>query len=100
MALDTQSGSMDFTQNSGSHYSAAAVLESPWVEFGGARRPSLYFGIQPVVKNYFQRVYDAGTSDWCYYVKRYVDPTPAASETTPNYTGAISKHSIIEILDD
>ena len=48
---------------------------------------------------YFQRVYDAGTSGWCYYTKTSIDATPDASETTPNYTGAISNHTIVEIFE-
>ena len=45
---------------------------------------------------YRQRVWDAGTVGWCYYVKDVIDPTPLAGETSPNYTGAISAHSVIE----
>jgi len=48
---------------------------------------------------YFQRVFDAGLSVYCYYTKTSIDATPAAGETTPNYTGAISDHSIVKILE-
>ena len=95
------SGSLDFTQDSGS-YSAAAVLASPGILSKRRARSRGEFNpnIQPAVVFYFQRVYDSGTGGWCYYTKRFVDPTPAASETSPAYTGAISNHSIVEILDD
>lgn len=46
---------------------------------------------------YFQRVWDAGTAGYCYYSKTFIDPTPLASETSPNYTGAISAHSIVDV---
>jgi len=49
---------------------------------------------------YFQRLYDTGTGDWVYYTKTSIDPAPLASETTPNYTGAISAHSIVTITAD
>jgi len=48
---------------------------------------------------YLQRVWDAGTFGWCYYEKTEVDPTPLSTETTPNYTGAISSHSIVKIRE-
>jgi hypothetical protein len=48
---------------------------------------------------YFQRVYDAGTAGWCYYEKTSIDATPSAGETTPNYEGEISNHSIVKILE-
>ena len=54
---------------------------------------------EELVTKYVQRVYDAGTSGWCYYTKTTIDATPDASETTPNYTGAISLHSIVQILE-
>ena len=48
---------------------------------------------------YFQRVFDAGLSVYCYYTKTSIDATPSAGETTPNYTGAISDHSVVKILE-
>ena len=48
---------------------------------------------------YFQRVYDDGTAGYCYYTKTTIDPTPSAGETTPNYTGTISDHSVVKILE-
>lgn len=99
----TASGSMDFSQNSGS-YSAASVLASPETftyrsQINNKTNNRFDFGVSPRVVYYYQRVYDAGTAGWCYYTKRFIDPTPASSETTPNYTGAISNHSVVEILD-
>jgi hypothetical protein len=46
--------------------------------------------------NYFQRVYDTGTVGWCYYTKSTIDATPDAVDTTPNWSGTISDHSIIK----
>ena len=54
---------------------------------------------EELVTKYIQRVYDAGTEGWCYYTKTTIDATPDASETTPNYTGAISLHSVVQILE-
>ena len=54
---------------------------------------------ESLIIKYFQRVYDAGTAGWCYYTKTTIDATPEASETTPNYTGAISLHSVVQILE-
>ncbi len=54
---------------------------------------------QELVKKYVQRVYDTGTAGWCYYTKTTIDATPSPSETTPNYTGAISLHSVLQILE-
>lgn len=47
------------------------------------------------VVSYLQRVWDTGSSGWCYYTKLFVDPNPAPGETTPPYTGAISAHSVV-----
>ena len=55
--------------------------------------------IEELTVKYYQRVYDAGTGGWCYYDKTSIDATPDADETTPNYTGAISNHSIVRILE-
>ena len=48
---------------------------------------------------YYQRVFDAGLSVYCYYTKTSIDPTPLSTETSPEYTGAISDHSIVKILE-
>jgi len=48
---------------------------------------------------YYQRVYDAGLSVYCYYTKTSIDATPSSGETSPNYTGAISDHSVVKILE-
>jgi hypothetical protein len=50
--------------------------------------------------SYLQRVWDSGTLGWCYYEKNEIDPTPLSTETTPNYTGAISSHSIVKETQD
>jgi hypothetical protein len=54
--------------------------------------------ISSTTTNYFQRVYDDGTGGYCYYTKTTIDPTPSAGETTPNYTGTISGHSVVKVI--
>jgi hypothetical protein len=54
---------------------------------------------QALTVKYFQRVFDAGLSVYCYYTKTSIDATPASGETSPNYTGAISDHSVVKILE-
>jgi hypothetical protein len=54
---------------------------------------------ESLVTKYVQKVYDDGTVGWCYYTKTTIDATPLASETTPNYTGVISRHSVVQILE-
>lgn len=45
---------------------------------------------------YHQRVFDVGGDQWVYYTKPTIDPTPIASETTPNHTGgSLINHSIL-----
>jgi hypothetical protein len=53
----------------------------------------------PLTVQYFQRVFDSGLSVYCYYTKTSIDPTPSAGETTPNYIGSISDHSVVKILE-
>ena len=101
------SGSINYSMDSGSYYSGAVVLSSPVDASRGIRRlkptnlyekPSTTIPGQLTVK-YFQRVYDDGTAGYCYYTKTAIDPTPSSGETTPNYTGAISDHSVVRILE-
>jgi len=54
---------------------------------------------QALTVKYFQRVYDAGTEGWCYYTDTSINATPDSGDTTPNYTGAISAHSVVKILE-
>lgn len=61
----------------------APELENPWP---GAAAPA---------PQYLQRVWDTGTAGYCYYLKTVIDPTPLSTETTPNYTGSISAHSVV-----
>ena len=62
--------------------------------------PDVWGSAYPVAgtTNYFQRVYDDGTGGYCYYTKTTIDPTPSAGETTPNYTGTISDHSVVKVI--
>jgi len=47
---------------------------------------------------YYQRVYSSGLSQWCYYLTiGTINTSPASSETSPNWTGTISNHQIINI---
>lgn len=47
--------------------------------------------------SYLQRVWDTGTAGWCYYTKSIIDPSPLSGETSPNWTGSISSHSVVEV---
>jgi hypothetical protein len=101
------SGSMNYAANSGSWYSAAQVLNQSTVSKylfrktqENYQKPATTTTIPgSLTVEYFQRVYDAGTAGWCYYTKTSIDATPSAGETTPNYTGAISNHSVVQILE-
>lgn len=45
---------------------------------------------------YWQRVYDTGTAGWCYYsTLNALNPTPASSATSPNWTGSISTPQVV-----
>jgi hypothetical protein len=116
MGLNDRSGSVNYTQDSGSaapnfiNYTGSFVIATPkptYLQTPTAQKPIILFEKpattttipgQLTVK-YFQRVYDAGTEGYCYYTKTEIDPTPSAGETTPNYTGAISDHSVVRILE-
>ncbi len=47
---------------------------------------------------YYQRVWSTGTSVWCYYTQAAINPTPAPSETTPNWVGSAVDHNVVAIL--
>ena len=114
MGLLDRSGSINYTQDSGSaapnfiNYTGSFVLATPEPEQVQLRRnqrgqllfekPATTTAGQLTVK-YFQRVYDDGTGGYCYYTKTTIDPTPSSGETTPPYTGAISDHSVVRILE-
>jgi len=101
------SGSINYSVSSGSYYLASATPIQP--KRGPNRVPHGLFNYEKpattitipgtLTVEYFQRIYDAGTAGYCYYTKTSIDPTPSAGETTPNYTGAISDHSIVKILE-
>jgi len=44
---------------------------------------------------YAQRVWSSGLGAWCYYVQTTVNSAPLATETTPNWAGAISGHEVL-----
>lgn len=106
MGLNERSGSINYTQDSGSYYvgSYGSQFDSFELQTKGFRafenfeKPPTTIPGQLTVK-YFQRVYDDGTAGYCYYTKTTIDPTPSSGETTPNYTGAISDHSVVRILE-
>ena len=104
------SGSINYSVSSGSYYQAVSVNPDIVKRGGNWYRKGLQNYEKPsttitetvtgsLTVKYFQRVYDAGLSVYCYYTKTSIDPTPSAGETTPNYTGAISDHSIVKILE-
>ena len=118
MVYNTRSGSLDYLQNSASaapnfiNYTGSLTLnQNPYFSLDkwGVLRPQASTSsfiktetntiTEELTVEYFQRVYDAGTCGYCYYTKTSIDPTPSAGETTPNYTGAISDHSIVKILE-
>ena len=106
MAINERSGSINYTQDSGSYYvgSYGSQFDIDQLQTKGFRvfknfeKPPTTIPGQLTVK-YFQRVYDDGTAGYCYYTKTTIDPTPSSGETTPNYTGAISDHSVVRILE-
>lgn len=44
---------------------------------------------------YVQRVWSSGLSAWCYYTQTAINASPASTDTTPNWTGAISGHEVL-----
>lgn len=46
------------------------------------------------VTYYHQRV-RCSIQGWCYYTKTVIDASPLSAETTPNWTGTISLHSVL-----
>lgn len=52
----------------------------------------------PSTVNYIQRVWDTGTVGWCYYTKTTIDASPLSTETSPNWTGTISNHSVVGVV--
>ena len=106
------SGSMNYSVPSGSFYVTGEMLEykKKTTNTGLAtRRNDQPFQAASVTTTititetltvkYYQRVYDAGLSVYCYYTKTSIDATPSSGETSPNYTGAISDHSVVKILE-
>ena len=89
-------------QGNGDDRTRTRIQKSPGVISNLSADPSttiINTVTEELVTKYIQRVYDAGTEGWCYYTKTTIDATPDASETTPNYTGAISLHSVVQILE-
>ena len=118
MSLNERSGTINYSQNSSSaaplfvSYSGSAILSSPYVSssrglYAGLQKSTLSMQkagtittvTQTLTVKYYQRVYDAGTAGWCYYTGTTIDATPDSGDTTPNYTGAISAHSVVKILE-
>ena len=102
---------LDFTIASGSHYSPQDpspnfippwIAQSPWpavVSFVPLGTTTTTTVTESLTVKYYQRVFDAGLSVYCYYTKTSIDATPSSGETSPNYTGAISDHSVVKILE-
>ena len=111
----TVSGSQNYQSNSGSYVSYISSSDFPvrGVQRGGFKarvNKSNYDFQKPATTTtttitesltikYYQRVYDAGTEGWCYYTGTSIDASPDSGDTTPNYTGAISNHSVVKILE-
>ena len=101
------SGSINYSLSSGSYYSSAATPLFPSHDAGSVPHGILNFQKPPTTTTiteeltikYYQRVYDAGLSVYCYYTKTSIDATPLSTETSPEYTGAISDHSVVKILE-
>lgn len=41
-----------------------------------------------------QRVWSTGTLVWCYYIDA-INPTPASTATTPNWSGSAIRHEVL-----
>lgn len=57
-----------------------------------------YYGVAQTTENvrYYQRVFDTGTAGWCYYsTLNALDPAPASTATSPNWTGTISDSQLV-----
>jgi len=101
------SGSINYSVPSGSYYSSYATPAQP--NRGPNRLPHGFFNFEKpattttitesLTIKYFQRVFDAGLSVYCYYTKTSIDATPLSTETSPEYTGEISDHSVVKILE-
>ncbi len=100
--LNTQSGyavpwpdtSTTPDHGSGTTYDARRVLP----QAGIAADELDTIGTNFVTTYYRQRVWDAGAGGrWCYYEKTVIDASPDAGETSPNYVGAISAHSVVAV---
>lgn len=99
------SGSVNYTVASGSYSPGTMLIQEKRLpgsgmvkDFNLFEKPSTTT-VEELTIKYFQRVYDDGTAGYCYYTKTTIDPTPSAGETTPNYTGTISDHSVVKILE-
>ena len=52
--------------------------------------------VAPPSTTYYQRVRDTGEGGrWCYYSSKSINASPLSGDTTPNWSGAISAHSVI-----
>lgn len=47
------------------------------------------------MSTYYQTVYDTGASRWVYYSKTSIDASPLSTETSPNWVGPITQHSVL-----
>ena len=112
MTIFNLSGSMRYSMTSGSHYPSTGLpIDFPIAKmihnqkkFDKMAYITSSTKIIPgppgtLTVKYFQRVYDDGTAGYCYYTKTSIDATPSSGETSPNYTGAISDHSVVKILE-
>jgi len=98
------SGSINFLENSGSHYDAQPgdsfvqkiLYHKSVVDFS---RISTTTVVEELTIKYFQRVWDIDNSQWCYYTKTSIDATPGTSDTQPTNSGNITSASVVQILE-
>jgi hypothetical protein len=74
-----------------------AVILTATVPFESPGSYDPWPGAGPPTVNYYQRVWSTGTSVWCYYTKTVIDPSPLATETTPNWVGSATFPSVVSV---
>ena len=112
MTIFNLSGSMRYSMTSGSHYPSTGLpIDFPIAKMiHNQKKLDKMAYITSSTKiipgppgtltvKYFQRVYDITNTQWCYYTKTTIDPTPGTGDTTPTNTGNITSASVVQILE-
>lgn len=72
------------------------IFDAPPLPFGNPGKNFSGFltsaGVAPV--QFAQRVWSTGTLVWCYYIDA-INPTPASTATTPNWSGSAVRHEVL-----